>query len=302
MKSAWKAHLALWGANLIYGANYSLAKEVMPEVAQPSGIIFLRVAGAVLLFFLLWIWKPQMPRKHDWGWFLLCALSGVAVNQLMFFEGLHRTTPIQAALILTLNPVLVILAAAALRGERLTRTKLGGIALGMVGAAVLIVNKQNSSDAPDVLRGNLYIFLNALSYAFYLVWIRRLMARYRVSTVMFWVFLPGLFFITPFSWDAFSAIDWPAVSARQAGILVFIVAGTTFLAYLLNAYALVSVSATVVSAYVYLQPFLASSIAMLLGKDRLSWSMILSAILVFTGVYLVTQPKPLAQITPTDTQ
>ena len=287
-KIHFKAHAALLGANLIYGANYSLAKEVVPFYIGPSGMILIRVSGAVLLFGLLWMFKPEWPKREDTTRFLICAATGVAINQLMFFEGLSLTTPIQASIILTANPILVLLAAALIAREAITWRKTLGILLGLLGALVLLVQRDATSEGTHVPLGNFFILINALSYSLYLVLVRKLMAKYRVITVMTWVFLPGLLMVAPFGIEQCNVINWEAMPTYVIQLVAFIVVGTTFLAYLLNAYALVSVSASVVSAYVYTQPFIASIIALSLGKDRLHPSLIFAAILVLTGVYLVS--------------
>ncbi len=289
MNSKWKAHAALLGANLIYGANYSLAKEVMPQYIGPSGMIVMRVLGAILLFGLFWSFKPEIPKKEDLLRFLLCAITGVAVNQIMFFEGLNLTTPIQASIILTANPILVLIAAAIIAKERITWAKSIGILLGLIGAAILILRRDNTAVGNNVMLGNFFVFINAVSYSVYLVLVRKLMRTYRVITVMYWIFLPGLLLVLPFGWQEFSIVEWTTIPANALLILGFIIVGTTFLAYLLNAYALVTVSASVVSAYVYLQPFIAAAIAIAIGKDQLDVRMIVSALLVFAGVYLVSK-------------
>ncbi len=289
MNSKWKAHAALLGANLIYGANYSLAKEVMPQYIGPSGMIVMRVLGAILLFGLFWSFKPEIPKKEDLLRFLLCAMTGVAVNQIMFFEGLNLTTPIQASIILTANPILVLIAAAIIAKERITWAKSIGILLGLIGAAILILRRDNTAVGNNVMLGNFFVFINAVAYSVYLVLVRKLMRSYRVITVMFWIFLPGLLLVLPFGWQEFSIVEWTTTPANALLILGFIIVGTTFLAYLLNAYALVTVSASVVSAYVYLQPFIAAAIAIAIGKDQLDVRMIVSALLVFAGVYLVSK-------------
>jgi drug/metabolite transporter (DMT)-like permease len=289
MNSKWKAHIALLGANIIYGANYSLAKEVMPQYIGPSGMIVMRVLGAILLFGLFWSFKPEIPKKEDILRFLLCAVTGVAVNQIMFFEGLNLTTPIQASIILTANPILVLIAAAIIAKERITWAKSIGIFLGLIGAAILILRSDNTAVGNNVMLGNFFVFINAVSYSVYLVLVRKLMRTYRVITVMFWIFLPSLLLVLPFGWQEFSIVEWTAIPTNALLILGFIIVGTTFLAYLLNAYALVTVSASVVSAYVYLQPFIAAAIAIAIGKDQLDLRMIVSALLVFAGVYLVSK-------------
>jgi drug/metabolite transporter (DMT)-like permease len=206
----------------------------------------------------------------------------------MFFEGLSLTSPIQASIILTANPVLVLLAAALIAREAITLRKAIGIALGLLGALVLLFQRDASASGTNVALGNSFILINALSYSLYLVLVRKLMAKYRVITVMTWVFIPGLLMVAPFGIDQFNEVNWHAMPDYVLQLVAFIVIGTTFLAYLLNAFALVSVSASVVSAYVYTQPFIASVIALSMGKDSLHPSLIIAAILVLAGVYLVS--------------
>src|SRR5258706_6933152 len=115
------ARLAL---NIVYGANYSIAKISLPQYIQPAGYILLRVAGSTLLYalFLLLFMRGKSFRidKSDWLRFILCGITGVALNQVLFFEGLARTSPVHAALILTSNPLLVLVADAVPRSGKKT--------------------------------------------------------------------------------------------------------------------------------------------------------------------------------------
>jgi drug/metabolite transporter (DMT)-like permease len=290
VKSAWKAHLAIFTANFIYGANYSVAKGIMPAYFGPFAIILLRVTGAIALFFLMFVGKREKIAKEDYGRFFLCGLTGVAINQLMFFKGLSMTSPIEAAIILTASPILVLIVAALLAKERITISKSVGIGLGLIGALILISQRPATIVGEYSVWGNLMILTNAISYAFFLVLVRPLMQKYRVSTVMLFVFLIGLIPVIPISFHEFTLIEWSIIPSWAFWGLSFIIVGTTFLAYLLNAYGLVTVSASVVSSYIYLQPFLAAAVAMFIGKDSLDFSKIISAALVFTGVYLTSRP------------
>jgi len=286
------AHAALLGANIIYGVNYSVAKEVMPEYISPFGFIVSRVLGALLLFWLFasLVSRERVKKKHLFRLFL-CGLFGVAGNQLMFFYGLNLTTPINAAIIMTCNPILVLLIAASLIGERITPKKLSGIFLGLAGAAGLILNKNQLSISSEHLLGDLFIFLNASSYAVYLVIVKPLMEVYRPITVIKYVFLFGFLIVIPFGVNDFFAVQWESYQAATWGAFLFVVIGTTFLAYLFNIFALKRLNPTVVSTYIYAQPLIATLVALLMQKDELSVVKVLSAVMVFTGVYLVSSRK-----------
>lgn len=288
------AHLALVAVALIYGLNYSIAKDVMPTYIQPRGFILVRVVGALVLFNLLYFLSPREKiERKDLFRLLAAGFFGVAANQILFFEGLNITTPISAAVIMTTNPIMVLSLSAIFLKVPLNLAKILGIAVGISGALVLI-SKGGSLAA--VFRegeslGNLLVMLNALSYASYLVVVKPLMAKYKPLTVIYWVFTMGVLFVVPAGWSQFTEIEWatmPSVIYAEVG---FVIVGTTFLAYLLNIYALKTVSSTTVSFYIYLQPLIAGVSAILLGKDQLELSMFLAAGLIFSGVYLVSFHK-----------
>ncbi len=290
-KEKLKAHLALVAVALIYGLNYSIAKDVMPEFLQPRAFIFIRVAGAVFLFFLLYAFgsKEKIAKKH-WLRLIAAGFFGVAANQLLFFEGLNITTPISAAVIMTTNPIMVLSLSAIFLKVPLKLARILGIILGISGALVLI-SQGKSIEAifqEGESLGNLLVMLNALSYASYLVVVKPLMRDYKPLTVISWVFLAGFAFVIPFGAPQLSAIEWVNMPLKIYAEIGFVVLGTTFFAYLLNIYALKTVSSTTVSFYIYLQPLIATLAAISLGTDSLRPSMLISALLIFTGVYLVS--------------
>ncbi len=289
MKGKFGAHLAILGANVIYGLNYSIAKDVMPEFIQPFGFIFCRVSGALLLFWLVGLFgKKESVGKKDLLRLMICGLFGVAANQLMFFYGLNLTTPINAAIIMTCNPILVLLISAIILGERITSRKILGIVLGIAGAAGLILYKQDASISSGGFIGDLFIFLNATSYAIYLVLVKPLMRKYQPITVIKWVFTFGFAIVIPFGFNEFQDIDWESFTTNIWLAFLFVVIGTTFFAYLFNIFGLKSLNPSVVSTYIYSQPLIAAVVAVLLQKDELDLAKLVAAMLIFGGVYLVS--------------
>ena len=284
-------HLALFLVNLIYALNYSIAKDVMPDYIGPSGFILLRVIGGSLLFFLTYIFfiKENVELK-DIVRLLFCGLFGVAINQLFFFEGLNLTTPINAAIIMTVSPILVIIFSAIIIKEKITIRKLLGIFLGIIGAATLILKSGSISLDNTFFVGNILIFINATSYSIYLVLVKTLMTKYNPITVMFYVFSFGLIFVLPFGLNELLEVNTQSFSKIIYLKVAFVVICTTFLAYLFNAFALKMLNPSVVSTYIYLQPVLASVVAIFLKSDSLDFIKILSALFIFSAVYLVSIP------------
>lgn len=293
------AHLALFGANLIYGLNYSIAKIVMPDYIAPFGFIFCRVLGALALFWLFFSFgKSEKIQTKDYLLLFACGLFGVAGNQLMFFYGLNLSTPINAAIIMTCNPILVLIMSAIVIRERITPVKIGGIFLGLAGAAGLILHGNQLSVGTDTFWGDLFIFLNASSYAFYLVLVKPLMNKYSPTTVIKWVFLFGFLIVFPFGFEQFTQINWENFEAGIWAAFLFVVIGTTFLAYLFNILGLKQLNPSVVSSYIYSQPLIATLFALFLGQDEITIVKVVSALFIFSGVYLVSIRKTKPKVNP----
>ena len=284
-----KAHLALLLANLIYAINYTFAKDVMPEFLLPSAFILLRVIGAVILFSLTYFFLiREKVDKKDILRLALCGLFGVAINQLLFFEGLNLTTPINAAIVMTVNPILVIVLSLIFLTEKVTIRKISGISLGLFGASILILQGGDIDLSFTNQMGNLYVFINAISYGLYLVIVKPIMKKYNPVTVMLFVFSFGLIYVLPFGFSSLTHVDWKIIPHHIYLEIFFVVVCTTFVAYLCNATALKTLSPTTVSIYIYLQPILAAVFAILWGSDTLDGKKLLAALFIFTGVYLVS--------------
>lgn len=282
-----KAHLAVLLANLIYGANYSIAKTVMPAYIQPFGFIVMRVGVAAVLFFLTArILMRERIEKQDYLRLLGCAVFGVAVNQLLFFKGLSLTSPINSGLIMVTNPIFVLILSGIYLKQQITQRKVAGIFCGLSGAVLLILYGGHFSVSITDPFGDGCILINSLSYAIYLVMVLPLMKKYHPLTIMQVVFALGFLLILPFGWSEFSTIQWSTFTPSIWAATVFVVIGTTFLAYLFNTLALRELSANVVSVYIYLQPLLAAAFAILLGKDSLHALHLAAALLIFSGVWL----------------
>ncbi len=294
------AHLALFTVNLIYGINYVVAKGLMPVVISPAGFILLRVMGAGLLFWLLRLFRPEKVALPDLLRLFLCSLFGVVINQTMFFEGLMRTSPVNSSIIMVASPILVLVLSAMLIGERVTWLKILGVVLGAGGAVSLVLLGPEDAGRTSSRLGDLFILVNAASYALFLVMVKPLMARYSAITVMAWCFLFGLLVVLPLGLGDLLAVNWAGITLPIGMALGFVVVMVTFVAYLLNTWALRVVEPSLVGIYIYMQPLMAVTLSwafMRLGAHRLGIPgeydatlgvpQMLCAAAIFLGVHLV---------------
>lgn len=290
-----KRHWALMAATLvsvIYGVTFTIAKDVMPEFIEPFGFILLRVGGSVVLFWMISFFGPKEKiATADFPRIIAAAFFGVALNMLTFFKGLSYTSPIMGAVLMVTTPIIVLILSAIIMKERMLKRKVFGIILGLAGTVSLILYGKSMINAPNEMLGNLLVFINAISYGFYLIIVKKLMDKYNAFTFVKWIYSFGFLMVLPFGWNEFDAVNWNIIPTDIYWKIGFVVVFSTFLTYLLNLVSMRELKPTTVAVFIYLQPLFATVFAISLGKDELSWVKIGSAILIFVGVYLVTQKK-----------
>jgi len=285
------AFLAAFVATSIYGLSHTIAKEVMPSYVQGFGLVQIRLLGATTLFWLVSLFIPkQRIHRSDFPRMLLCAFLGMALNMLCFFKGIELSTPINSAVLITITPILVFIFSAILIKEKLLLPRILGVALGFIGALILILfGNEIRQDAPNIPLGNVLFFFNAAGFGMYLVLVKSLSAKYTTVHLLKWLFLFGFLMSLPVTYKEFNAVTWSTLPFDALWRFAFVIVGTTFLTYLLNVYALKQLKASTIGVFTYLQPLIGIAYAIVVGADSLTSSKLIAAVVVLVGVYLVTK-------------
>lgn len=299
IKNSSKAHLALLGANTIYGANYIIAKGIMPDKIGPSAFVLIRLSCCAILFWIIkLLFVNEKIDRKDFLKLAICGLFGGALNQMLFFHGINLTSPIDASIIQTATPVLVLIFSIIILKERITKNKIIGISMAGIAAIFLILYGNNVQGTSSFL-GNLFVFLNACSYGLYLVIVKTLMKKYHAITVASWIFLFGFIYAFPFGINNLLNTNFESFTTNTYLTITYVVLFTTFLAYLFNIYALKHLGPSVSSSYVYLQPvvsfIMVSILAYIFMQNQYAQDInlikILSCIVVAGGVYIISKPE-----------
>lgn len=285
-----KAHVAILTANLMFALNYSYSKSLIPFPLSSNALCIIRISSAAVVFVLgaLLVFRERIERKDIWR-LALASLFGIAGNQYIFLQGLARTSPVDASIIATTGPMIVLLVSAIMGRDRITLLKTVGISIGAMGALTVILYGGLSGFGSGHLWGNILVFTSAFSYACYLIVVKDLMKKYSPFTIMAWIFGLSAVVLLPLLWGDISSVDWGDFNSGTIFALIFVVVGATWLAYMCVAASLKKLSPTTASIYSYSQPVIASMFAILRGQDSLDWVKIVAALLVFAGVFLVTR-------------
>ena len=274
---------------LFYAYNFTAAKEVTPEFIGPFGLTWYRVVVTCAIFWLISLFagvKEKIPLR-EFPLIALAAFCGVGFNMVTFMWGLSLTSPISASVLMVSTPIIVLVLSAIFLKERLFATRIIGILVGFSGAALLIfLSTGKGAEASNPLLGNALIFINAVSYAFYILLAKKLTAKYHVFTLMKWLYFFGVIFITPFGIMQGLEFEFAQASTETLLNIGYVILFATFGTYMLNIIAIRTLKPSVVAVFVYLQPLLATLIAVGLGKDMITWQKAVAGLLIFTGVFL----------------
>lgn len=281
--------MAILAANLFFGINFSAVQHITTGFVKPFALNFLRVAVSVALFWLLLLLYPQPAgiRKKDLPRFLLCALTGVVINQLLFIKGLSMTYSIHASILVLVTPIFISLVAVWMNKERSSSGKIAGLALGIAGATILVAGKELQGTASNPFLGNIYIIVNSVSYAFYFALVKPLMITYRPLHVLRWVFTLGLPFMALAGWSETTTVIWTDFGSVEWSALAFVILGATFFAYLFNLYGISKLGPSITGTYIYTQPIFASIIAIFFLGESLQLFKMVAAACIIIGVWLV---------------
>ena len=290
-----KGHILIMLANILFGASMPVFKYLLTADVPPEAITIMRAIFACMMFWLVSFFMPKekvLPK--DLCLLFVCALCGVGINQWLFVIGLKNSSPVNASIIATAVPIFVLLLAALVLKEPITAKKSLGVFLGVSGGLLLVFNSTQTTSGTNSLWGDMLMLLNQLMYSVYLGLSKPLSRRYSSVIMMKWMFLFSTLALAPFCLQYMQYVPMfhrETFNVSQLYALLYLLFGATFVSFMLIPMALKQIRPTTVSMYNYVQPIIASAIAVAVGQDTFSMQKLLSAALVFVGVYLVTQSK-----------
>ncbi len=289
-----QGNAAMLVASIIFGANIPISKNLMPYWMSPWAVSYSRFAFGAIMFWLVSMFMPRTKiHKKDMLTLFVGSLLGVGINQTAFIYGLQQTAPTDASIVVTTMPIMAMMIAFFILREPITLKKAGGVFLGLTGVLSIILSASyNSGGKGASVIGDLFCMLSCLSYAFFLVVTRNISKKYNGVTIMKWMFLFSSIVTFPLGfYDLVSARIFVSGDKTAWGSYLYLLVGATFLTYLLIPEAQKRIRPTTIGMYNYVQPLVASIIAISLGQDSFSWIKPIAAILIFLGVYMVTTSK-----------
>ncbi len=284
---ALSAHLSLILCNVVWACDYPLYNLTLGRYISPLAMVSASLAVAALwsLLPLLWEKGERIDAADRIKIFGAAILMGI-VRKLCMMFGLSQTSPIDGSIISTTTPLLVLILSVVVGLENFTKLRISGLMLGMTGAIATILS--NSSHAQSGVIGNILILTSSCVSACYLVFFKRLVTKYHITTLLRWIYCSSAIIMLPIGAHDIITTDFAAMNPKIIFATLFVLIVPTYLPNLLLNYALKYVAPTVSSIYAYLQPIVAITLAIIMGLDRLHLDIVLFALVIFAGVGMVT--------------
>ena len=286
-----QGHLFALTANILWGLMSPIGKSALAEFSALSVTTFRMIGAAACFWLFSFCCKREEVNHRDMLRIFFASLFALVFNQGVFIFGLSLTSPIDASIVTTTLPIVTMIVAAIYLKEPVTNKKVLGIFLGAMGALILILSSQNGQAGSGNLVGDLLCLTAQISFSLYLTLFKDLSQRYSPITLNKWMFVYASMCYIPFSYHDVATIQWAEISTAALLQVGYVVIGGSFLAYICIMAAQRLLRPTVVSMYNYMQPIVASTVAILLGMGVFNVEKGIAVALVFLGVYIVTQSK-----------
>lgn len=280
-----KAVLALMMANIIWGAGspiFKLALENLP----PFTLAFIRFYFGAMLIFPLTRGNINIQRR-DIGNLLLLSICGISINIAFFFLGLSFAPSINAPIIASSAPILLIIFSIISLHEKPSKKVLFGTLISLMGILIIIGRPSASGNGKMELVGNLFFLIATLGSVYWTIISKKIKGSYKVATISFWSFFIGTITFFPFFlYEYFKLNPFATIDYRGwLGIFVGIVF-SSITAYSLYEFGLRKISASEIGLFTYIDPLAAAILAYFLLGEKITPLFLIGSVLVLGGIFI----------------
>jgi drug/metabolite transporter (DMT)-like permease len=274
---------------VLWSGNYIVAKIVLRNVPAILVISLRSVIAGALIFPIYWRRlreSAEWPRGRDLGRLFVLGFGGIAMNQFCFVQGIGRTSVTHSAIIMSTSPVWVLLLATLLGMERVTIAKVSGMAMAICGVLILqSFRSQYAGGSTPTILGDLLVLSCALLLAGMTVFTKRWKPGEGFSVVAVGYIAAAIIF-APVAWWQSQAFPLRSLTPAMWACILYMAAISSVICYLIYNYALRYIAASRVAATQYMQPFLATMLAVIVLRERLTAPILAAGGVIIAGVFV----------------
>ena len=286
---SYSPHLALLAVQITFGSLPVIGKIVLKIIPSLALVGFRVGITAVALYFVQrYRGNLLLENKADYWRFVILSFFGVTLNQILFITGLSLTKASNTSLLAVTIPIFALSFSAVLGIEKIQKIKIVGIVLAALGV-VLLIDPRKASFSSETTLGDILIIINSFSYGIYVSISKEIITRNGAIKSIAWVFIFSSVICVPLGLYSLSGINLEIVSPLIWFLIFYIAIVATLTPYLLNAWALARVNPSTVAVFIYLQPLIGFFLAIVFLDEKLTFTVIAAALLIFAGVFFVTK-------------
>lgn len=286
-------HFAMLIAVSCWAANMVAIKEALFGFS-PMALAVVRAIAVAIVFGILFLLLRERSllrlTRRQWMHFGVIAFFGVTMNQILFIQGVAHTNVPHAALIIAIEPVMVLVLSVLMRLEALTSLKFAGMAISFTGVVLLTSGKPVQGGSAHWV-GDLILMVEVVVFAYYTILMKGVIDQHDVVTLNTLVFGLGALMMIPFGARAVWHVNWSQIPGRAVLGLGFMTFFSAVIGYLLFAYALKGLTASRVAAFNYIEPVMGTALGVWLLHDKVSPWGIVGGALILLGVYFTERER-----------
>lgn len=272
-------------ANTIWGASFPIYKSTISEI-PPVTFVFLRfyIAALVLLPF---IYKNLSIEKKDVKDLVLRSIVGISILDLLLIFGLKFSSSINAPIILSSQPIILIIAAYFFLKEKLKIKLLSGTVISLLGVLTIVILPLFQKGMDSSVTGNLLLVLTSICGVADVLLLKKILNKYSTLTITFWSFLIGSLPLIPFCYIELIQTHWIS-HLDLGGILgiTYAIIFATVIGHTLSNYGIKNIQAGEVGIFAYVDPIATIIVALPLLHETITVPYLIGSILVFLGIFI----------------
>ena len=286
----------------IWGINVVVVKGALQGIAPLAFIAIRFVIATACSWALLWWREPKRHFDHaDWPRFLWLGMAAHTLQQILFITGINLTTAGSTSLIQATSPIWVAVMVSLAGQERIGRQTIAGIALSVIGIALVTAGGGQKIDFSLAnTQGNIIVLLSAVVFAYGTYMSKSLLTRYSPLQVSTYSISAGAIFLVLFSSPTLLRHDWSQTGWTSWGGILYSAILASVLGQFFWSQGVQKLGSTRTAIYGNLSPVIAMLGGWLLLQEHLTFAQITGALLIVCGIYAGrrSRPLPISQPSP----
>ena len=280
------SHILLLCCAAIWGGNFVAMKFLLAEISPVNLILFRFISGSILLFLLLFFMEDVKVPLRDFYKLCLLGAIGITVYQFLFIYALKNTSVTNVVVIINTAPLYGGLLSSLFGYEKFHKKTFFAIVLGFVGVYILVSKGELLSLGGEDLKGAVFALVACFLWALYTIMAKPMLDKHSPLKVTTYSMLTGSLLLCGFIPFYLDVKEVAALSSLGWLSLIYSIIFSIVIAFFLWYRGVSKIGASRTIIYQYSVPVFGALSAFLILHERLYWSQLMGATIIFASITL----------------